>query len=174
MSRRGRPLARRTVDSYTYLLREHINPTFETTPVTDITLEMVRDWYSTITRVRPRQSRSKAIDADDTVPTTRARAYEVLRMVLNVAVEDCHIDHNPCRIKGATPVQPAHDTAALTPQGIDALAAAMPEQLSASVLLASWCGLRPSETFELRRRNLDTDCSTLTVAFAAPTATARP
>ncbi|MFD5179307.1 tyrosine-type recombinase/integrase [Nocardia sp. NPDC058379] len=101
------------------------------------------------------------------MPTTRARAYEVLRMVLNVAIEDGHITHNPCRITGATTVQPAHDTTVLTPHEIDALAAAMPDYLSASVLLAAWCGLRPSETFELRRRNLDTDCTTLTITNAA-------
>ncbi|MEV0855129.1 hypothetical protein AB0I65_22485 [Nocardia fluminea] len=109
MSRRGRPLARRTIDYYNYLLRDHINPTFQTTPVTDITLKMVRDWYSTVTRVRPRGAKSTTIDADDAVPTTRARAYEVLRMVLNVAVEDGHITNNPCQLKGATAVQPAHD-----------------------------------------------------------------
>nr|WP_280140866.1 site-specific integrase [Nocardia vulneris] len=34
-------------------------------------------------------------------------------------------------------------------------------------MLAAWCGLRPSETFELRRRNLNADCSLLTVALAA-------
>ncbi|WP_446226446.1 hypothetical protein ACTWPB_22720 [Nocardia sp. IBHARD005] len=54
VSRRGRPLARRTADSYNYLLREHINPTFEETPVTRITPEMVRDWYSDVARVRAR------------------------------------------------------------------------------------------------------------------------
>lgn len=167
VSRHGRPLARRTVETYNYLFREHINPTFETTPLTDITLAMVRDWYSNVARVRPRRAKSKPSNGDDAVPTTRARAYEVLRMVLNVAVEDGHIEKNPCRIRGATAVQPAHDTTVLLPAEIDALAAAMPEKLSASVLLAAWCGLRPSETFELRRRNLNADCSILTVAFAA-------
>ncbi|WP_194825037.1 tyrosine recombinase XerC [Nocardia sp. XZ_19_231] len=88
-------------------------------------------------------------------------------MVLNVAVDDGHIDQNPCRITGATAVQPAHDTRILLPREIAALADAMPEELAASVLLAAWCALRPSETFELRRRNLNADCSILTVAFAA-------
>ncbi|WP_157978619.1 MULTISPECIES: tyrosine-type recombinase/integrase [Nocardia] len=168
VSRRGKPLARRTVDSYNYLLREHINPTFGATPVADITLEMVRDWYSSVSRVRPqgRKSKSSGTNSAD-VPTTRARAYEVLRMVCNVAVDDGLIDKNPCRIKGATAVQPAHDATVLAPAEIDALATAMPPELSASVLLAAWCGLRPSETFELRRRNLNADCSVMTVAFAA-------
>ncbi|MFF0496442.1 tyrosine-type recombinase/integrase [Nocardia aobensis] len=166
VSRTGKPLARRTVDSYNYLLRDHLNPTFEHTPIDGITLAMVRDWYSEVSRIRPKGRKSKTPVSKD-VPTTRARAYEVLRMVLNVAVEDGHIDTNPCRIKGATAVQPAHDATVLQPTEIAALANAMPPELAASVLLAAWCGLRPSETFELRRRNLNHDCSILTVAFAA-------
>ncbi|WP_446226566.1 hypothetical protein ACTWPB_22715 [Nocardia sp. IBHARD005] len=79
----------------------------------------------------------KSAGADASVPTTRARAYEVLRMVLNVAIDDGHIDRNPCRIAGATAVQPAHDTTILLPREISALAAAMPEELSVSVLLAA-------------------------------------
>ncbi|WP_216892203.1 tyrosine-type recombinase/integrase [Nocardia alni] len=172
VSRRGRPLSRRTIDSYKYLLREHINPTFETTPLTDITLESVRDWYSRVSRARPPAKRVRPDKPPKTaptadVPTARARAYEVLRMVLNVAVDDGLIDKNPCRIKGATAVQPAHDATVLTPAEIQALAAAMPADLSASVLIAAWCALRPSETFELRRRNLNAECSILSVAFAA-------
>ncbi|MEV0292568.1 hypothetical protein [Nocardia sp. NPDC050710] len=166
MSHQGKPLSRRTVDSYNYLLRDHINPTFEETPVSEITLEMVRNWYSNVSRIRTRGRKSKSDARGSEVPTTRARAYEVLRMVLNVAVDDGLIDKNPCRIKGATTVQPAHDATVLLPAEIDALAAAMPQKLSASVLLAAWCGLRPSETFELRRRNLNADCSVLTVAYA--------
>ncbi|WP_067859758.1 site-specific integrase [Nocardia shimofusensis] len=167
VSRRGKPLSRRTVDSYTYLLRDHINPSFEDTPVADITFEMVRTWYSNVSRRRPHGRKSKVENVNRDVPTTRARAYEVLRMVLNVAVEDGLISQNPCRIKGATAIEPAHDATVLTPAEIDALARAMPAELGASVLLASWCGLRPSETYELRRRNLNADCSILTVAFAA-------
>ncbi|KIA61370.1 hypothetical protein FG87_31225 [Nocardia vulneris] len=131
MSRRGKPLARRTVDSYNYLLRDHINPTFELTPLPQITLEMVRDWYSTVSRVRPRGKKFKGDKKDVDVPTTRARAYEVLRMVLNVAVDDGLIEKNPCRIKGATAVEPAHDATVLAPTEIDALTAAMPPELSA-------------------------------------------
>ncbi|MFF5038000.1 MULTISPECIES: tyrosine-type recombinase/integrase [Nocardia] len=167
VSRRGQPLSRRTADSYKSLLRLHLNPTFELTAVEDITLEMVRDWYSKVSRVRKRGRKSNPDQARTDVPTARARAYEVLRMVLNVAVEDGLIVKNPCRIKGATAVQPAHDPTVLSPAEIGNLAAAMPEKLSVSVLLAAWCGLRPSETFELRRRDFNADCSVMTVSFAA-------
>lgn len=168
VSRQGKPLARRTKDSYRYLLRTHLNPTFEHTPVADITLEMVRDWYISVSRIRKTGRKAKAeTKAADDVPTTRARAYEVIRMVLNVAADDGLIDKNPCRIKGATAIQPAHDATVLQPQEIAALATAMPKELRASVLLAAWCGLRPSETFELRRRNFNADCSVMTVSHAA-------
>ncbi|MFC9470977.1 tyrosine-type recombinase/integrase [Nocardia sp. NPDC056952] len=167
VSRRGQPLSRRTMESYKSLLRLHINPTFESTPVQDITLAMVRDWYSNVSRVRKRGRKSNPDQVHTEVPTQRARAYEVLRMVLNVAVEDELIVKNPCRIKGATAVQPAHDPTVLSPAEIGNLASAMPETLSVSVLLAGWCGLRPSETFELRRRDFNSDCSVMTVSFAA-------
>ncbi|MFI8974247.1 tyrosine-type recombinase/integrase [Nocardia asteroides] len=167
VSRRGQPIARRTKDSYRSLLRHHINPTFEMTPLPDITFEMVRDWYSNVARIRSRGRKSNANQDGTDVPTARARAYEVLRMVMNVAVEDGHIAKNPCRIKGATAVQPAHDPTVLLPAEIGKLALAMPEELSVSVLLAAWCGLRPSETFEIRRRDFNADCSVMTVSFAA-------
>lgn len=168
VSRRGQPLSRRTKDSYFYLLRDHINPTFETTPVADITLEMVRDWYGSVSRAKPpaKRSRTKTPPPKD-VPTARARAYEVLRMVLNVACEDGLIDKNPCRIKGATAIQPAHDATVLQPQEIAALANAMPKELRVSVLIAAWCGLRPSETFELRRKSFKADCAIVTISHAA-------
>lgn len=168
VSRQGKPLARRTKDSYRYLLRTHLNPTFEHMPVTDITLEMVRDWYVGVSRIRTTGRKAKPeTKATDDVPTTRARAYEVIRMVLNVAVDDGLIEKNPCRIKGATAIQAAHDATVLQPQEISALANAMPKELRASVLLAAWCGLRPSETFELRRRNFNADCSVMTISHAA-------
>ncbi|MGX1806104.1 site-specific integrase [Nocardia sp. NPDC055321] len=168
VSRQGKPLARRTKDSYRYLLRTHLNPTFEQTPITDITLEMVRDWYVGVSRIRTtgRKAKPETKAASD-VPTARARAYEVIRMVMNVAADDGLIDKNPCRIKGATAIQPAHDATVLQPQEISALANAMPAELRASVLLAAWCGLRPSETFELRRRNFNADCSIMSVSHAA-------
>ncbi|MGV9832950.1 tyrosine-type recombinase/integrase [Nocardia niigatensis] len=168
VSRRGQPLSRRTKDSYFYLLREHINPTFETTPVTEITLEMVRDWYNSVSRAKKpaKRPRTKTPPSKD-VPTARARAYEVLRMVLNVACEDGLIDKNPCRIKGATAIQPNHDATVLQPPEIAALANAMPKELRVSILIAAWCGLRPSETFELRRKSFKADCTIVTISHAA-------
>lgn len=168
MSRRGQPLSKRTKDSYFYLLRDHINPTFETTPVTDITLDMVRDWYGSVSRAKKpaKRPRTETPPSKD-VPTARARAYEVLRMVLNVACEDGLIDKNPCRIKGATAIQPNHDATVLQPQEIAALANAMPKQLRVSILIAAWCGLRPSETFELRRKSFKADCAIVTISHAA-------
>lgn len=44
----------------------------------------------------------------------------------------------------------------------------MPPELVASVFLTAWCGLRPFETFGLRRRNLNHDLQSYLEDGAAP------
>ncbi|MEU0538326.1 hypothetical protein ABZ319_00505 [Nocardia sp. NPDC005978] len=106
----------RTQDEIGREPRSHLNGTFEHTPNTNITLEMVRDWYVGVSRIRTTGRKAKPeTKVSDDIPTARARAYEVIRMVLNVAVDDGLIDKNPCRIKGATAIQPAHDATVLQP-----------------------------------------------------------
>ena len=46
------------------------------------------------------------------------------------------------------------DVDVLTQAQVDKLAAKMPAQLRASVVLAAWCGLRWGETSELRRKDV--------------------
>lgn len=154
---RERDLTPRGRDSYSSALKNHLRDTFGDVPLTEIDAAMVRTWFSGVTG-------TGRFKDTDTVPTARARAYEVLRTVLNSAVEDRLITENPCRIKAATKVTPAHDARALTPTELAALADAMPERWRMSVLVGGWCGLRRGETFELRRGDVNADCSVLTVA----------
>ena len=58
------------------------------------------------------------------------------------------------------------DVNILTPTEVNQLAAKMPANLRASVLLAAWCGLRWGETSELRREDVTADCATLRVRRA--------
>ncbi len=156
-----RDLAPRTKDSYRYLLREHLEPTFGAMPLDQITPALVRAWWSGVRGVRHARAPE--------IPTARVRAYEVLRMVLNVAVEDDFIPSNPCRIKAATRLSPAHDATMPSPAEVAALSAAMPPELALSVLITAWCGLRRSETFELRRRDVSPDRAVLSVSRAVTT-----
>lgn len=152
-----RDLTPRGRDSYSSALRNHLRPTFGIVLLTEIDSAMVRTWFSGVTG-------TGRFDGKDSVPTARARAYETLRTIMNSAVEDKLIPANPCRIKAATRVTPAHDARALTTTELAALADAMPERWRMSVLIAGWCGLRRGETFELRRGDVNADCSILTVA----------
>ncbi|WP_416063477.1 tyrosine-type recombinase/integrase [Rhodococcus indonesiensis] len=156
-----RDLAPRTKDSYKYLLREHLAPTFGAVPLDGITPALVRTWWGGVRGVRHAEAPK--------IPTARVRAYEVLRMVLNVAVEDDLIPSNPCRITAATRLSPAHDATMPTPAEVAALADAMAPELALSVLITAWCGLRRSETFELRRRDVSADCAVLSVTRAVTT-----
>ena len=76
----------RTVELYSYLLRVHINPTFESLPLTRVSGAAVRQWNIDL--------RSGTISE-----TTAAKAYRLLRQILETAVNDRLIRQNPCRIK---------------------------------------------------------------------------
>lgn len=93
---------------------------------------------------------------DDT-SSYRAHAYGLLRAILATAAGDGLIPANPCAIKGAGEVTRAGRTTVPTLDELDRLTDAMPENLRALVLLATWCGLRFGEAVELRRSDLSLD-----------------
>jgi len=99
-------------------------------------------------------------------PTQNGHAYVLLHGICATAVRDEILDANPCRIRGASQAQRKRDIDVLTPADVDKLAANMPPQLRASVLMAAWCGLRWGETSELRRGDISADCSVLHIRRA--------
>ena len=70
------------------LLRCHITPHFEHVTVAEVTLARVRRW------------RKKLLDSGVS-ETTAAKAYRLLRVIFDTALDDGLIRRNPCRIKGA-------------------------------------------------------------------------
>lgn len=78
----------KTILIYRGLLRKHIAPHFEHVTVSELTIARVRRW------------RKKLLDSGVSEITT-AKAYRLLRAVMNTALDDGLIRHNPCRIKGA-------------------------------------------------------------------------
>ena len=94
--------------------------------------------------------------------TAAAHAYRMLHALFAEAVKDGLITVNPARIPKAGHVDHA-ERFPLTPGEVRALAAAMPEHLGAAVLVSAWSGLRPGETFALRRRDLDIGTGLITV-----------
>lgn len=129
----------RTLELYRDLLDRYIIPTFRGTELTRITPAAVRVWYTALAE------RHKS---------TSAKAYRLLRAILNTAVTDERITRNPCRVEGAG-VERAAERPTATIAEVDALTQAMPERLIALVLLAAWCGLRRGELLGLRRKDVD-------------------
>jgi len=76
-----RDLEDRTREHYRQLLRDHVFPTFGTTPVPAVTPAEVRTWHAALGK--------------RTGPTARAHAYALLRTVMNTAVADDLIPANP-------------------------------------------------------------------------------
>ncbi|MUL43084.1 site-specific integrase [Streptomonospora sp. PA3] len=148
-----RDLAPRSADLYRSLLRLHLNPTFGGMLVKDIKESHVRAW---------RSSRRKSKVGTSTV----AKAYRLLRAVMNTAVRDKLIRGNPCQLEGAGQEE-SEERPALSVAEVYKLADAVPPRYRALVLLAAFGSLRWGEAVGLRRRFLDLDARTVTVREVA-------
>lgn len=139
----------RTVDLYRWLYGKYIEPTLRDHLLSDITPGTVRAWRAELL-------------AGGTAATMVAKAYRLLRAVLNTAVDDELIRRNPCRIKGAGIERASERPIATVAQVFD-LAGTVPGRLRALILLAAFTSLRYGELAALRRRDLDPRCKTVTV-----------
>ena len=93
---------------------------------------------------------------------TAAKAYRLLRAVLNTAVDDGLIRRNPCRIKGAG-TEDSPERPVLTVAQIYALADAVGPRYRALVLLAAFASLRWAELAALRKDDIDLKACTVRV-----------
>lgn len=139
----------KTVRNYRSLLRCQIAPYLATVTVGELTLARVRRW------------RKKLLDSGTSEITT-AKAYRLLRAVMNTALDDGLIKRNPCRIKGAgsedSPERPV-----LSVAQVYALADAVGLRYRALTLLAAFSSLRWSELAALRPEDLDLKVCTVRV-----------
>lgn len=143
----SKPLKPRTVSDYQAMLDADILPTFEDTPVSQVTVEAVDAWWSQLIADHPdRHKRNR-----DT--------YGLLKQVMGAVVRDRQhpaVTINPCQVDPDDIAKPKPKRMQIaTPEQVEAIAAEMPEQLSLFVLLAAWSGLRFGELAELRRRDVD-------------------
>jgi integrase len=144
----GRILADRTVDTYRGLLDSHILPTLGNIEIGQLAPGTVRAWNARLARQ---------------YPSTAAKAYRLLRAMLNTAVADELIARTPCRVDGAGIEQAAERPIASVAE-VDVVVDAMPARFRAIVLLATWCQLRKGELCALRRKDIDLMRATLAVA----------
>ncbi|WP_381552900.1 tyrosine-type recombinase/integrase [Streptomyces eurythermus] len=149
-----RELAVRTEDLYKHLLRLHILPTFAELDLDEITAPRVREWRAE----RLRTTKAK---------TTVAKAYRLLKSILETAVDDDLISRNPCRIKGAGK-ESATERRIATVAQVDALADAIGIRWRLMVYLGAYGPMRPEELAGLRRRDVDTDNLVIRVRRAEP------
>ncbi len=139
----------KTVVLYRYLLRRHLNPTFETKAIGEIKEPQVRKW------------RKELLDNGVSEVTT-AKAYRLLKAVFATAADDGALKRNPCRIKGAGQEESA-ERPVLTMAQVYAVAQAAGQRYQALILLAMFTSLRWGELAGLRRCDLDVDAKTVRV-----------
>jgi integrase len=139
----------KTVELYRYLLRRHLNPTFEVKAIAEIREPHVRRW------------RKKLLD-NGVSAVTVAKAYRLLKAILATAADDGLIRRNPCRIKGAGQEKSAERPILTVPQ-VFALAEAIEPRYQALVLLGALTSLRWGELCALRRADIDLDARTVQV-----------
>jgi integrase len=134
-----RTLRPRTRAHYDRLLDRLILPDLGDLKLVALAPARVREWHAGL--------------GTDT-PTQTAHAYALLHAICVTAIQDELLDANPCRIRAAMTTKRKRHIEVLNPAQVDALAAAMPAELAASVVLAAWCGLRWGEASELRRKDV--------------------
>ena len=134
-------------ERYAVTIRLYLKPTFGGGTVADITPSRVRSW------------RAKLLAAGMGEPSV-VKAYQVLRAILNTAMDDGLIQRNPCRIKGAdsydVPERPV-----LTVAEVFAPASCISARYRALVLPAAFTTLRFGELAALRRRDVDLESLTV-------------
>lgn len=139
----------RTAELYEGLLNRHLLPHLATVTLAQLTPAVVRRWHAG--RLQAGVGRS-----------TVAKAYRLLKTILNTAVADEVLARNPCLLRGAGSER--------TPERVPptlleahALAEAIQPRWRMLVLLATWSGLRWGELVALRRGSVDLTHGRLTV-----------
>ena len=139
-----------TRELYEGVWRLHLREVWESVPVGDVTPQKVRQWH---------EGAARAVK-----PTALVQAYRLLRALLNVAVADEIISTNPCRVRSAGVPKAARPSRALTVAEVQSLAQKVPARYQALVLTLAFGGLRFGEATALRRQDISSDGTTVTVS----------
>ena len=148
---KGRPLTPATRQGYRALLRRHLGPAFGGMKLRQITPERIRRWQTELSERSPDQA---------------AKAYRVLRAIMNTAVSDELIGRNPCTIRGAG-IERTRERPLLDTETVLALTEAIGPRFRCLVLLGGFGGLRTGELLGLQRQDIDPLHGTVTVVRQA-------
>lgn len=142
----------KTVVLYEGLWRLHVCPALGKLTLAEVNTPLLRKW------------RRELLDAG-VGPVTVAKAYRLLRSVLNTAVSDRLIGKNPCEIPGAGQEKsPERPTATI--QQVFVIAATVPERYRLLIFLACFNSLRWGELTALARQHVNTGDGTILVQRA--------
>lgn len=133
-------------------LRLHILPTFRDAVLSEVTTPQIRRWRADLL-------------SSGVGEATVVKAYQILRAIMNTAVDDGVIQRNPCRIKGAGTAKTA-ERPFLEVGEVFQLAEAVPPRFRVFILLAAFTGLRFGELAALQRRDVDLERRTVSVRRA--------
>ena len=139
-TRRGRDgalLRPRTKALYSHIFDRHIKPQLGAMKLRDISPSVVRKWHASLPG-----------------STTPAKAYRLLRAMMNTAVDDELIVRNPCRVKNGG-VERSPERPLPTGDEVWKLADAIEPRFRALILVAAFVGLRRGELAALRRSDID-------------------
>ncbi len=126
----------------------HIEPYLGERLLDKIEPEHVRRWHARLTS----DLRSDLAPSGRDGSATVARAYRLLRAILQTTVDDELLLRNPCRLPGAgTPRSTERPVLAISEVG--ELAGVVPDHYRAYVVLAALSGLRAGELAALRLRD---------------------
>jgi integrase len=138
-----------TISVYRYVLERHLVPAFGNRAVADIKEAHIRRW------------RKELLDSGASATST-AKAYRLLKAILNTAADDGLIRRNPCRVKGAG-LDKSPERPVLTIQQVMALADAIQPRYRALILVAVFGSLRWGELAALHRCDIDMRARTIRV-----------
>ncbi len=129
-----------TRDLYRFVLDKHVLPHLGDAHLGDIEPATVEQWFATLGRT--------------TTTLQRAKAYRLLRTILNHAVKNSRVIRNPCMIDGGGKESSPERPVATIPQ-VFALAAQFRERLTAIVPVTAFGALRVGEAAGLQRADID-------------------
>jgi excisionase family DNA binding protein len=133
----------KTIERYECVVRLHLVPFLGGFGVAEIKEPHVRRW------------RKKLVDGG-AGEATIAKAYRLLKAIMNTAVGDGRVKRNPCQIKGGG-AENAPERPILSIAEVYALADTIEPRFRALVLLTVFADLRWGEAVALRRKDLDLD-----------------
>lgn len=138
-----RPLEDTTRERYEYAFNLHVVPYLGDLEIAEVKEGRVRSWWKQL--------------ADEKVgQASRAKAYRVLRAIMNTAFDDGVIRRNPCRIPKAGDDGSA-ERQALTVAEVFAVADTIQPRYRMLVLFGAFTSLRFGELAALTRHDIDLD-----------------